>query len=415
MPVITRSKSKQLKGIIEIIEIKQKKIKKERKINQINLLPSLLSTTITTITTNNIETNTTIITSPINNNKRNEIINENEINIKKIKLSNDEVNLNGAPEGELYDVNVLSDDMLEILLQPNNELTSSILILKDIQSNWALRHTAIENIRKICKYHSTLINEDIYLDIMNESCKEIESLRSCISRNGLLCLQALYKLSIQWKDNFHPVYERSIHLLMNKSSTGPKFLTNLIIETLNVGVCSIPVASLHTIFQPFNNHRNNDISSRSYQLVASTLRNNPAYVNELITTNDKTNDSLMKQYIQYLSNGLNSHRPISREECKECLKQIFNVYQKNYSIEETTILINEFITSDKRAEFQQTNPKKSVLKNNEGNKENNFSNDKSNNQFKLFKQSLKNQKVSNKDATILDTKVEKNESIQLII
>jgi hypothetical protein len=264
---------------------------------------------------------------------------------KKIKLSDEELTLNGAPEGELFDVAVLLDDSLTSLTSPELELTSALSLLTSPSATWASRHQSIEIIRRGCRYHSELFSQDQVLQIFRESCLEIESLRSCVSRNGIYCLRALYQLSYPWSDTntaASAIYERSIHLLMNKSSSGPKFLCQLAIESLEFGVRAIPWSHLISILQPFNSHRNAEISSRSYSLVANRILL-PSFSS---SSSPLSSLELQTQYSQYLTNGLHSLRPQSREVCKKALVVLFRSFGHELSKE----IVEQSISSERKAE-----------------------------------------------------------------
>jgi hypothetical protein len=261
---------------------------------------------------------------------------------KKIKLTEEEANLNGAPEGELYDVAVLSDEALTPLTQPDVEFAIAFDTLSCLSSTWASRHNSIEILRRVCRFHSDLFSAVTIKVAFNECCLEIESLRSCVSRNGISCLKALYQLNFAWTDDLSPVYERSIHLLVNKSSSGPKFLCALATESLEIGLLSIPYPTLIPIFQPFNSHKNPEISSRSFSLVAQrvlSLHN--------ICDLSSPSPHLLVQYCQYLSLGIHSLRPQSREISKKALLKFFQLLGKESSL----VLIEQSIASEKKTEL----------------------------------------------------------------
>jgi hypothetical protein len=259
---------------------------------------------------------------------------------KKIKLSEEEANLNGAPEGELYDVAVLSDEALTPLTLPEADFASAFDILSCHSSTWASRHNSIEILRRVCRFHSELFSAFTLKVTLSECCLEIESLRSCVSRNGISCLKALYKVHIPWTDDLSSVYERSIHLLLNKSSSGPKFLCALASETLEIGLQSIPLSALIPIFQPFNSHKNSEISSRSYSLVAQRLLS-------ITTQTDLSDYELQVQYCQYLAQGLHSLRPQSRDLSKKALLKLFLLIGREGSLE----IIEQSIPSERKIEM----------------------------------------------------------------
>jgi hypothetical protein len=237
---------------------------------------------------------------------------------KKIKLSQDEKHLNGAPEGDIYDITVLSDENLSPLASPEGEWETVAEILTSSTSTWAENHAAIETIRRISIHHQELLNGEHILLALSEATKATGSLRSCICRNGILCLQSLYRLPFfsnllqgSNKENFF----ESISILMNKSVNGPKFICATALVALEIGVERTPVSLLCPTLQPLTLHKNAEIVNRSFVLIAQQARKHK-------TALLREGDEVLAALLLLLDRGMDCPRPAGREASRKALDSI---------------------------------------------------------------------------------------------
>eukprot|EP00602_Paraphysomonas_sp_CaronLab_P012755 CAMPEP_0185041264 /NCGR_PEP_ID=MMETSP1103-20130426/40303_1 /TAXON_ID=36769 /ORGANISM="Paraphysomonas bandaiensis, Strain Caron Lab Isolate" /LENGTH=345 /DNA_ID=CAMNT_0027580907 /DNA_START=147 /DNA_END=1184 /DNA_ORIENTATION=+ len=238
---------------------------------------------------------------------------------KKIKLSQDELHLDGAPEGEIYDVSVVADENLQPLSQPKLQLRSAFKVLKSSTSSWAEKYTAVELIRRMCVHHSDVIEVGNVGTMISESGQGVASLRSSISRNAILCLQSIFNLPIfhEWLAGSDvTAYNNVLHILMTKSTSGPKFISAIALEALENGVQNVPMQILVPILSPLTTHRNLEISNRAYVLVAEGL------------VRDQSMEWDIPGAVCLLQRGLGSARPQGREACKRSLISICRIMGK---------------------------------------------------------------------------------------
>lgn len=252
--------------------------------------------------------------------KKVENVEEVVISTKKIKLSQDEKHLSGAPEGDIYDITVLSDENLCPLANPNSEWNTVVAMLTSNISTWAEKHTAIETIRKISVHHQELLNGDQMLLAISEATKATGSLRSCICRNGILCLQSLYRLpfftALICGPNADSFIE-SISVLMNKSVNGPKFICSVALTALEIGVERTPISLLYSTLHSLTLHKNAEIVNRSFVFIAQQSR-------KLKSALSRESDEVIVDILQLIDRGIDSPRPAGREASKKALECVIS-------------------------------------------------------------------------------------------
>jgi hypothetical protein len=237
---------------------------------------------------------------------------------KKIKLSEDEMSLNGAPEGELFEVSVIPDEDLEPLLNSSVDFGNSLILLRSNVTLWGEKHVGIEILRRACMFHKELINLINIGEVIKSGIDAAGSLRSSISRNGILCLKAIFEHSAfsDWiSESTVDILREAINILMNRSCTGPKFICVTASKALEIGVNRTPIIYLNSLLIEFTSHRNAEISSRSYTLFANRI-----CADTLPNISDSKNsfcDTLL-----FLEKGLKSARPQSREASRKSLVTI---------------------------------------------------------------------------------------------
>ena len=98
-----------------------------------------------------------------------EDINTNDGIVKKFKMSREEKHMNGAPEGELYDVTVLEDHEIKRVEGSNDEVLSrlrgELAKCSSSEASWADRFATVEMIRRVtsCSEHAKLLNTLTYM------------------------------------------------------------------------------------------------------------------------------------------------------------------------------------------------------------------------------------------------------------
>ena len=153
---------------------------------------------------------------------------------KKLEMTDAEKAMDGAPQGEIFDVTVAYDENIAPSNNPDEEIKLALACLGDIDAAWADKHSAVESMRRLMLHHSSdIVNTPGCIAvIISAAVDAVASLRSSTSRNAILCLNQF----IESHERFEISNEQLsviINALMNR--TGTKFITpiNLIcsIET----------------------------------------------------------------------------------------------------------------------------------------------------------------------------------------
>ncbi len=203
-----------------------------------------------------------------------------KVEAKKLKISSDEALMNGAPEGDLYDITVLQNEALPVL-ESSVEVTEKLLreslaAAANDNASWADRFAAVQLIRQVAlsQTHRIIINNDCMITIAClESClNAIGSLRSCSVRNGLLALGALveYVPALLEKENASLL----LNSLLNGKlvASGPRFIIDsaqkLVIAAVYgmsplVGIAGLGPATLS---------RSADVSNLASELIATSVQ-----------------------------------------------------------------------------------------------------------------------------------------------
>lgn len=194
-----------------------------------------------------------------------------EKNRNLIKLSDEEKNMDGAPEGDLYQIDIIEESNL-LKYENSQKLQKAVTTISKLSDSsnssgdltWFERCTLIEIFRRLNKFHSSDVHESVYLSIQSVIIAALCSLRSVEVRCAVLGLQSLltnsYTLLTQ-KD-----ITDNILALLNRSCTGPKFLCELSYAAL-VSICSSipPELSINSLLESYDNLKN--AQSATYALI----------------------------------------------------------------------------------------------------------------------------------------------------
>ena len=135
--------------------------------------------------------------------------------------------MNGAPEGELFDVTVLPDEELVTFAvvgssELNDIFSEAHSKIQSSKATWGDRYAFVEIIRSIVLHRTDFINQEILDTMVRAANSSVESLRSSEIRNGVLALRNIITKcfnSINSAD-----MSVSFGLLVSKASSGPKFI-----------------------------------------------------------------------------------------------------------------------------------------------------------------------------------------------
>lgn len=276
--------------------------------------------------------------------------------IKKVKLSQDEMNMSGAPTGDIFDIKVLFDNELACLAQPESQVGVALLALKSETSTWAERYGAIEILRRSCVFSPAMFTSSIIESTIQALNEELDSLRSCTIRNSVFCLQGLLKLEVcqDWINSGEKchVYDEIVGKLLLKSCSGPKFLCKIMLEVFVQGAKVLPFSRLTIVLDSFSSHKNSEVCNHVYAIGCENFLLN---MNSVITENDGTT---METSIRLFQKGINSVQPAGRSMAKKALKG----YADRIGAEAFSKEVNQYFSEDQCNEINREISKSSTTK-----------------------------------------------------
>lgn len=128
--------------------------------------------------------------------------------IHRKTLRQEEKKLDGAPEGELFVVTVLTRDELQPSTNVDTEMDALQQLLAHKQApqqtaesgtdaptaveiSWASEYYAVESVRRLAVHHPELVKTHLSDALAVLICPAVSNLRSAVARNALLCIQDL--------------------------------------------------------------------------------------------------------------------------------------------------------------------------------------------------------------------------------
>lgn len=268
------------------------------------------------------------------------IVDNNEKNlgtvVKKFKMTNDELQMSGAPEGDLYDIKVLSPEELSPLELDNTmvleNLQSYLAAITLESSSWADRFACVEFIRRMLLTTSQrqVLREDYVLLIASlEACySAIGSLRSCIVRNGLFALDAMIDNipTICDMEHIKPI----LHTTLNGKilASGPRFIRDLgtrLLQNLFSKETFQPHSEVINELIEYTMNKNPEVSALAYNLSAACALQTFKYYYKREPSGPQNNEHL-NLCTQVLYKALNAKKPIGREKSREAFQCMFSLW-----------------------------------------------------------------------------------------
>ena len=256
--------------------------------------------------------------------------------VKKFKMTHDELQMSGAPEGDLYDIKVSSNEELLPLDLSNTmvleNLQSSLADISLESSSWADRFACVEFIRRmlLTTSHRQILREDYVLLIASlEACySAIGSLRSCIVRNGLFALDAIIDNipSICDMEHIKPI----LHTTLNGKiiASGPRFIRDLgthLLQNLVTKKAFQPHIEVIKELIEYTMNKNPEVSALAYNLSAACALQTFKYYHKREPLGPQGSEHLTF-CIQVLYKALNAKKPIGREKSREAFKCMFSLW-----------------------------------------------------------------------------------------
>jgi len=247
------------------------------------------------------------------------IVSANKVSIcKKLDLSEAEKAMDGAPQGEIFDVSVLQDFSLVPSACPEEELDQALKLLLEPAASWAEKHSAIESMRRLMLHNSSLISSrlDVIDIVVTASVDYISSLRSSTAYNSILCIS----LILENKEKFQLSDENintSLTSLMQRTVAGPKFVIDSAYSTIKRSVLHLSFSLLFHILRPFSVHKNADTVSRAYAALSHNALSTEQHAsfNEFVVENQLV-------VITFFAEGLTSKKTEGKTHSRKVLLAI---------------------------------------------------------------------------------------------
>lgn len=243
---------------------------------------------------------------------------------KKMEMSEDEMSMNGAPAGDLYEIQVMSDDELFSFADDDiarSEFETACVVDKE-SASWADLFSNVEVTRRMTLYHPEVLLKCDCLSVAIDAAVDASlSLRSSTIRNGIACLKSLSLLDIG------SIYIcRIVEVLMGRSGSGPKFIATEASKILDEIVSKIePLVCIKALSSSTNN-KNTEVSSKAFTIISQAVirllsSNNPTAQQEgKSVTPTKTGN--YKEIIRLMSRGLSARSPLARDASREAFKAL---------------------------------------------------------------------------------------------
>lgn len=241
---------------------------------------------------------------------------------KKMEISDDEMSMNGAPAGDLYDVQVMNDSELFCFCDDDIAKTAfeSATFVDKGSSSWAELFSGVEVTRRMALHHpGVLLSCECLPMAIQAAIDGSLSLRSSTIRNGIACMRSLAFLDI---GSAHIC--RIVEVLMGRTGSGPKFIANEAAKVLDEIIPKFePIMSIRALSSS-TNIKNNEVSSKAFIMISQTvirlLASLPVPLEGKIET--PTKPTTYKEIIKIMSRGLNARSPLARDASREAFKAI---------------------------------------------------------------------------------------------
>ena len=189
---------------------------------------------------------------------------------KKMEISESELSMNGAPEGDLYDVQILNDTELFAFDSPEmaEAAFQTACSLKKDSSSWADLFSVVEVIRRLALHHQKeLLSSDLLGEGVDSAIEAVISLRSSTIRNGILCLKALAAI-----DKMNSEYIcRIVATLMGRTSGGPRFICDTATSAVEETIALLPPQLSIDALTSSTLLKNSDSAGKAFVLIAQSV------------------------------------------------------------------------------------------------------------------------------------------------
>lgn len=240
--------------------------------------------------------------------------------MNKIQLSAEELSMNGAPEGDLFNVEVLADS---VLLQLNDDDVSDFIRnlntnLINSDTSWAEQFRLVETLRSLLLYNRDKVTE-FYTGtgttvtpspIVSLITSAAESLRSSTMRNGILAARLLIlNVPLTSQD-----LEKVTFSVTTRMAGSPKFICDLAENSLTEALEGVsPLRAIDALL-PLTSHKNADVASKAFIQVGKQISR--------LTADSLASDYAFVPLLQALAAGLNCKKVPGKDSSRNSLRQL---------------------------------------------------------------------------------------------
>lgn len=186
---------------------------------------------------------------------------------KKLLVSDQERDMNGAPVNDLYDVVLVPDKDLTPL---THEVNINNYYQAYFESNvWAEKYLIVESIRRIIYFDKNANKPDIFSKCCQVAVQELSSLRSTSSRNALYLLNLLgSRFNF---GEFDCLMKSCIDGILLKVRSGPRFLVDEASRIMKELVTHMPTLPCIRHLLSHNESKNTDVLNAIFTCIYALL------------------------------------------------------------------------------------------------------------------------------------------------
>lgn len=245
---------------------------------------------------------------------------------RKLVIDDEEKSLVGAPESDIYDLKLLTDNELK-LTNRNIEENKIISRYHEQYFNdsivWAEKYSIIEEMRAIMKFSCNKVTSESIFKILEVAVKEMESLRSSSVRNSLFLIDSLVISHHNLLSNSSEVSSKLLLTLLGRIS-GPKFLSEEVSRVVDTLIRSIEPEIGVDILLPHISHdskRNSDVAALTLKSFFVILSRISSYQFHMLT--EHSGSILVTGLFKTLTH---SKSVSAKNHAKQCFQRIEYLY-----------------------------------------------------------------------------------------
>ncbi len=230
--------------------------------------------------------------------------------LSRIVISEEESGMIGAPEGDLYDARVLTDQEISPDMSFDVDTLRSTIAKGGENLSWAHAFETVTQFRvMLVNSPTTAFTQSDEDSLSRFIVFAVDSLRSTMVKNGLYAAKQ-YLVRFNCNDDSAMHLVPLIQCVIKRCHSGAKFLCDIAHEIYFQLGSHIHLAVLISVCKDLNTNRNAEILKKSFALVYSSMISSPPS-NESACVDD---------LIRYFASGLRSKVPEARSTSRSGMK-----------------------------------------------------------------------------------------------